>query len=81
MLSHAEFMEHAELHYAQAWAFVHFRHGEEEQAAELDRRLWHELSGRTDALTATTRAMEGLDLARIEAGFHAHVAALLAAPR
>jgi hypothetical protein len=60
---------------------VHFlRRGGDPAATDFYRRLWQALSGRTDVVEALESAMEGLDLARLEAQFLAYLPELVREP-
>lgn len=75
------FMQRAQAHYPQAWAFVHFlRRGNDPQASALLARLWKALAEPTDALSAVEHALEGVDIAALEQRFSAHLETLLHPP-
>jgi len=71
------FMEKAEFHYPEAWAFVHFlRRGGDATATGFLQRLWTELAAPTDAASAVDAALVGVDVAALQRAFSAHVVRL-----
>jgi tetratricopeptide (TPR) repeat protein len=59
----AEFLGHPELHYMEAWAFVHFlRRGRDPAAIQLEQRLWKALQERSDLPTALEVAFDAQNL-------------------
>ncbi|MCP3919668.1 MAG: DUF1570 domain-containing protein [bacterium] len=75
--SHAEFRSDSRLHYAQAWALVHFlRHGPEENQAIFE-RLLVALKNGTPTEKALDQALEGVNVEALEKGLNDYLRSLL----